>query len=108
MGWLIVLFDLPVTSKEERLLASRFRNSLLDEGYLMLQFSVYARCAVTIDRKPAMIRKVKRLSPGTGNIQCIFITDALWEQSEIIHSLPKERLRQITKDDRFGEQLQFW
>ena len=41
MGWLIVIFDLPVTTKKERRLATKFRNDLLDEGYLMLQYSVY-------------------------------------------------------------------
>jgi CRISPR-associated protein Cas2 len=38
MGWLLVVFDLPVGTKKERRLASGFRNYLLDLGYLMLQF----------------------------------------------------------------------
>jgi CRISPR-associated protein Cas2 len=41
--WLFVLFDLPVGTKDERRAASRFRNFLKDDGYMMLQFSVYAR-----------------------------------------------------------------
>ena len=41
--WVIVFFDLPVTKKPQRTAAARFRNDLLNDGYMMLQFSVYAR-----------------------------------------------------------------
>jgi CRISPR-associated protein Cas2 len=51
MGWLIVLFDLPTDTKEERYQATRFRNRLLDLGYLMLQYSVYARCTVILEKE---------------------------------------------------------
>ena len=37
---LLVMFDLPVTEKEERKAAARFRNFLLKDGYYMMQFSV--------------------------------------------------------------------
>jgi len=30
--WMIVLFDLPVASPEERKIATRFRKALLDQG----------------------------------------------------------------------------
>jgi CRISPR-associated protein Cas2 len=41
--WLFVFFDLPVGTKTERRVATRFRNFLKDDGYMMLQLSVYAR-----------------------------------------------------------------
>ena len=40
---MIVFFDLPVKTKNERREATRFRNFLMNDGYHMLQFSVYAR-----------------------------------------------------------------
>ena len=46
MGWLMVAFDLPVKTKEERKRATDFRNFLLDDGFQMIQFSVYARPCV--------------------------------------------------------------
>ena len=39
--WLVVVFDLPVGTKTERRRASGFRNMLIDEGFMMKQFSVY-------------------------------------------------------------------
>ncbi len=49
MGWLMAMFDLPVMTKKERKVASRFRNDLLDQGFLMIQFSVYARPCVNFE-----------------------------------------------------------
>ena len=50
MGWLMAMFDLPVMTQEERKVASRFRNDLLDNGFLMIQFSVYARPCVNFEQ----------------------------------------------------------
>jgi CRISPR-associated protein Cas2 len=37
------MFDLPVETREQRKIATKFRKYLLDEGYVMMQFSVYYR-----------------------------------------------------------------
>ena len=37
---LFVFFDLPVTKKEQRKIATKFRKELVNEGFTMLQFSV--------------------------------------------------------------------
>ena len=36
--WLFVFFDLPVGTKGDRRAATRFRNFLKDDGYMMLQW----------------------------------------------------------------------
>lgn len=108
MGWLLVLFDLPVITRKERRAASKFRNDLLDNGYLMLQYSVYARCAVTLDKKARLINELRQMNPGTGNIQCLFITDAQWGESIILHAVDVPTARSVCKDTTIGEQLQFW
>lgn len=41
--WCLVMFDLPVETKEQRREATRFRHDLLDWGFIMVQFSVYAK-----------------------------------------------------------------
>ncbi|MDR0953597.1 MAG: CRISPR-associated endonuclease Cas2 [Elusimicrobiota bacterium] len=108
MGWLLVLFDLPTDTKTERREATRFRNSLLDLGYLMVQYSVYARCAITLEKKATHLKQLKTIAPATGNVQCIFITDAQWEKSITISCTEVKAKRQITKEVKVGEQLQFW
>jgi CRISPR-associated protein Cas2 len=41
--WIIVMFDLPTDTKEARKAYHEFREELLNDGFTMLQFSVYAR-----------------------------------------------------------------
>lgn len=108
MGWILVLFDLPTDTKKERREAARFRKKLLDIGFLMLQYSVYARCAVTLDKKNAVINKLRLIAPTTGNVQCIFITDRQWENSITLSNTEKKSRRQITKNTKVHEQIQFW
>jgi hypothetical protein len=50
MGWILTMFDLPVMTDKERKAATKFRNDLLDNGYLMIQFSVYARPCVSYEQ----------------------------------------------------------
>jgi CRISPR-associated protein Cas2 len=108
MGWLIVLFDLPTDTKDERHQATKFRNGLLDLGYLMLQYSVYARCAVILDKKKGFISDIKKIAPTTGNVQCYFITDTQWEECITISKAKEKKARQIDNKDNISEQLQFW
>lgn len=40
---LILFFDLPMTTKEEVKIYTRFRKYLIKNGYMMMQFSVYCK-----------------------------------------------------------------
>ena len=51
MGWLVVAFDLPVLSPLQRKTATGFRKFLLDDGFQMMQFSVYIRPCVSFARQ---------------------------------------------------------
>jgi len=108
MGWLFVMFDLPTDTAEERRLASKFRDDLLGAGYLMLQYSVYVRSAVTLDKKESFLSYLRRINPNTGDIKCLFITDTQWGQMEIISNIRKESKRSIDSQPQAYEQLQFW
>jgi len=108
MGWLVVMFDLPTDTAEERRKAARFRNDLLDRGYLMLQYSVYVRCAVTLDRKKHLLAELNAINPDTGSVKCLFITDAQWGQMVTICDVQKYGDRHADNDSLRGEQLQFW
>jgi len=108
MGWLFVMFDLPTDTAEERRLATKFRNDLLDEGFLMFQYSIYIRSAVTLDKKESYISYLKKINPNTGSIKCLFITDTQWGQIETISNEIKDNKRNIKEHPQIYEQLQFW
>lgn len=76
MGWLMVCFDLPVLTKAERKRATQFRKFLLDDGYDMIQFSVYARPCVTFARQQTHLRRLELNVPPEGSVRAIFVTRA--------------------------------
>jgi CRISPR-associated protein Cas2 len=104
MGWLLVAFDLPVLSKEQRKRASGFREFLIDDGFLMIQFSVYARSCVSIARQETHMARVRAAVPPEGNVRGIFITRAQWERSFVCAGPPLSE----KSPEPIPDQLQFW
>ena len=80
-GWLIVAFDLPVGTRKQRKAATDFRNYLIDDGYQMIQFSVYARACVTFARQETHIDRLRKNLPPEGHVRAVFVTRAQWERS---------------------------
>lgn len=73
--WLIVAFDLPVGTPTERRHATRFRKSLLDEGFFMKQWSVYLRYFINRAQAEAATDRIAKIVPAMGNVSVIFVTD---------------------------------
>jgi len=77
--WIQVLFDLPTNSKKERKAASAFRNSLLDLGFQMAQFSVYQRFCAGKEAVEKYIKKIEKFVPESGKINILVFTDKQYE-----------------------------
>ena len=73
--WVLVLFDLPVTTKLERKKATSFRNNLLDEGFIMKQFSVYLKHTKNRISAEMLSDRIEKLVPREGDISIMFFTD---------------------------------
>ena len=73
--WLVVCFDLPVGDSKERRDATRFRHRLLDEGFLMKQWSVYTRFYITRAQADAAADRIGGHVPPMGKVSMMFITD---------------------------------
>ncbi len=104
MGWLIVAFDLPVTTKTQRKAATGFRKFLIDDGYQMIQFSVYARACVGFARQQTHLARVKWNLPPEGSVRAFFVTRAQWERSYVIQGSPASQ----AKAEEFSGQLLLW
>ena len=77
--WMIVLFDLPVVTPEERKAASLFRKALLDQGFHMSQFSVYYRLLSGKEAMDGYIRDIQIQLPPQGKVDILTITDKQYE-----------------------------
>ena len=82
--WLFVFFDLPTKTKPERQAATRFRNFLLKDGYMMIQFSVYARICNGKDRVHKHMQRLQSVLPEKGSIRAMQITDKQYERTKIL------------------------
>ncbi len=100
--WMMVLFDLPVTTAQERKKASKFRKFLLDNGFEMSQFSVYLRFCGSRDKMQSMVKKLDEEAPLKGKVSILFFTDKQFgsviniRNTEVIGpKLPPEQLEII-------------
>ena len=77
--WMMVLFDLPVLTEQERRDANKFRNFLLDQGFDRCQLSVYLRFCAGKEQAQAYTKRVQESLPESGNVQIIYFTDKQYE-----------------------------
>lgn len=73
--WVLALFDLPTGTKGQRKAYSRFRKDLLEDGFTMMQYSVYQRHCASHENAKAHIAKLGKLLPPEGEVRFITITD---------------------------------
>lgn len=104
MGWMIVAFDLPTKEKEERRQYTLFRKFLIEDGFQMIQFSVYARAMVSHARMQTHIRRIKMAVPPEGSLRVWYITEAQWQRSIVIHGKPAVEV----VPEKLPGQMQFW
>ena len=71
----MVMFDLPVGSAEEKRQYSRFRKYLLREGFMQLQFSVYAKFCASRENAQKYFNHLKAAVPPGGKVRLLMITD---------------------------------
>lgn len=73
--WIMVLFDLPVLTKKQRKAATRFRKDLMEDGFWMLQFSVYARPCPSDENAAVHLARVEAALPADGQVRIVMVTD---------------------------------
>lgn len=89
--WLIAMFDLPVETPANRRDYTRFRKSLLKDGFMMLQFSVYARYIPSEEAADAHRRIVRSVIPPLGQVRLVALTDHQFGKMEVFYGKkPKE------------------
>lgn len=81
--WVLVMFDLPVVSREDRKNYREFRKQLLKRGYLQLQFSIYARPCHSDENAQVHKERVKKHLPPAGQVRIAMITDKQFSRIEL-------------------------
>lgn len=95
--WLFVFFDLPVGTKAERGAATQFRNFLKRDGYMMIQFSVYARICRGDEAVDKHLQRVTRSLPKRGSVRALQVTDKQYGRMKLL-------LGELEKTERVAPQ----
>ena len=78
--WMMVMFDLPVITAEERKAASDFRESLKDLGFMMAQYSVYMKHTSGQRECDTLTLRVHERLPEGGRVYVHCLTDRQYEK----------------------------
>lgn len=71
----IVFFDLPTITSQDIKNYNKFRKTLIKEGFIMLQESVYCKLALNMSVVNSIKSVVIGNAPLKGNIQMLIITE---------------------------------
>lgn len=80
----LVFFDLPVLTSENRRAYAKFRRFLLKNGFLMLQESIYCKLALNSSAVNAIVDNVHKNKPEEGLIQLLTVTEKQYAKMDII------------------------
>lgn len=81
---LMLFFDLPMVTKEERRVYTKFRKYLLSNGFSMVQFSVYSKIFPNRTALYQYIDGMKKHLPIHGSVRIMAVTEKQYEKMEIL------------------------
>lgn len=94
----LVFFDLPTLTIEDKREYTRFRKFLVKSGFMMLQESVYCKLALNQTVLDAVIKNVKKNKPTAGLVQILSLTEKQFSKMELITGEYNSKV--LDSDDR--------
>ncbi len=83
--WVIVLFDLPTDTKAARKQYTLFRKHLLEDGFSMMQYSVYMRHCASEENAQVHVKRIKSCLPPDGEVRIVKITDKQYGKIQVFY-----------------------
>lgn len=81
---LICMFDLPTETEKNRRDYRLFRKKLLQEGFVMMQYSVYVRTCPNRDYVTRMEKRLGKILPNNGNVRLLSVTEKQYEDMKLL------------------------
>jgi CRISPR-associated protein Cas2 len=98
---MIVFFDLPVETLQERREYTRFRKFLIKNGFMQMQESVYCKLALNQTAVGIMQENIRKHRPPRGLVQLLVVTEKQFARMEYIVGSYEGDV--INTDERFVE-----
>ena len=80
----VVLFDMPVDTLDQRREYRQFRKHLIRDGFIMMQQSVYTKLALNQTAATAIKARVRKNKPKFGIVQMIALTEKQFSAMESV------------------------
>lgn len=92
---MLVFFDLPVVTRAERRAYAQFRRFLLDDGFDMIQFSVYGRILNGRDAEEKHLQRVVANLPSQGSVRVLTVTEKQYASMKLLLGTPPFQEKQV-------------
>lgn len=94
----MIFFDLPVDTGQNRREYRHFRQYLIKSGFMMLQESVYVKLVPNSFSANMVVDRIKKHKPSNGLVQVLKITEKQYGAIENIVGVPQSEI--VNSDER--------
>ena len=81
---MLIFFDLPTETQADRRSYRRFRKMLIQNGFLMLQESVYCKLLLNTSAEKTAAEVIRKNKPPKGLVQMLTITEKQFAKMEYL------------------------
>ena len=85
---MMVFFDLPVVTKTEKRAYTLFRRFLLNDGFDMIQYSIYGRILNGADAEEKHMKRLLANLPPEGSVRVLTVTEKQYAGMKLLVGLP--------------------
>lgn len=82
---LLLMFDMPTQTAEDKKAYRTFRKFLLGEGFLMHQYSVYTKLLLNDTATQAMMKRLEKNKPKIGHVTVLKVTEKQFARMIYLH-----------------------
>lgn len=94
---IMIFFDLPTITQQDRREYRKFRKFLINEGFIMMQESVYSKLVLNYTVKQSLMHRLERNKPRKGLVQTLVITEK--QYASIDYIVGETNNTEIIEDD---------
>ncbi len=81
---IIIMFDLPTETIEDRRAYRDFRKGIMKNGFFMMQESIYCKMVLNESAKNNTILAVRKIKPNKGLVQILSVTEKQFQKMEFL------------------------
>ena len=81
---MLCMFDLPVETEEQRRAYRIFRKNLIQEGFMMIQYSIYVRICPSREYANRLENRIKKGIPREGNVRLLCVTEKQYADMKLL------------------------